>query len=129
VSYICVCLCVCARARTTIQRANTSGIGVRRSRRVWYFQDCTPMADSEPHTCGLVCNTLAAAGGAGGSSWAYTFNQWDNHSAVIDPITKAVTALPGNIKLLSHEWELAMMNDIRQRDGGQYDECLPTYHT
>ena len=72
--------------------------------------------------------TLAAADGAGGSSWAYTFNQWDNHSAVIDPITKAATALPGNIKLLSHEWELAMMNDIRQRDGGQYDECLPITH-
>lgn len=37
----------------------------------------------------------------GGSSWAYTFAQWDNHSAVLEPRTKAVDATPGNLKLLS----------------------------
>jgi hypothetical protein len=30
----------------------------------------------------------------GGSSWGYTYSQWDNHSAVIHPVTKAVQALP-----------------------------------
>jgi hypothetical protein len=53
----------------------------------------------------------------GGSAWAYTYNLWDNHSAVLDPVTKSITALPGNLKLLSRDWELGMMNDIKRRGG------------
>jgi hypothetical protein len=53
----------------------------------------------------------------GGSSWAYTYNLWDNHSAVLDPVNKSILALPGNLKLLSREWELGMMNDIQKRGG------------
>lgn len=53
----------------------------------------------------------------GGSAWAYTYNIWDNHSAVLDPVSKAITRLPGNLKLLSREWELGMMDDIKRRGG------------
>jgi hypothetical protein len=126
-----VCVCVCARARVLQSSGLTQVVLVCADHDEFGTSKIVPpwLTASHIHVVSCVILLLLRAVQVAALAWAYTFNQWDNHSAVIDPITKAVTALPGNIKLLSHEWELAMMNDIRQRDGGQYDECLPTYHT
>jgi hypothetical protein len=47
----------------------------------------------------------------------YTFNHWDNRSALLDPVTKEVTHLMGSIVLLSQHHEIKLMTYIKSKSG------------
>ena len=52
-----------------------------------------------------------------GEGTSYTFNAWDNHSAVLDPVTKEVLQTMGNIPLLIQHHALTLMQIIKDAGG------------
>jgi hypothetical protein len=48
---------------------------------------------------------------------SYTFNAWDNHSAILDPTTKAVTQTMGSIPLLIQHHAIKLMQIIKSQGG------------
>ncbi len=56
----------------------------------------------------------------------YTWNAWDGHSAMIDPETHQVTALVGNVTLMSSEYRIGVHRHIRERGGMQVANGQPS---
>jgi hypothetical protein len=48
----------------------------------------------------------------------YTYSLWDNHTAMLDPITKAVVGLPGAIALIRRFHKVKLMERIVGQHGG-----------
>lgn len=42
----------------------------------------------------------------------YTYKTWDNHSALLDPKTKALVSLVGSLQLLAADIELAILDRV-----------------
>jgi hypothetical protein len=65
------------------------------------------------------------------SATAYTFgdNTWDNHSALLDPTSKAVAQKMGSICLLTQEHEMLLMKMIKDNNGSMVFNSQPTTRT
>jgi hypothetical protein len=59
----------------------------------------------------------------GGREW--TYNAWDQHSAMIDPATHRITALVGHVTLLSSEYRIGLHRHVRERGGLQVANGQP----
>jgi hypothetical protein len=63
------------------------------------------------------------------SAVAYTFSEYDNHSAMLDPVTKAAAKPMGSICLLTQEHEILLMKMIKANNGSMVFNSQPTTRT
>ena len=47
----------------------------------------------------------------------YTYSMWDNHTAVLDPVTKAVVGRPGAVALLRRFHKVKLLERILAQRG------------